>query len=332
MTQTANYIAFIDLLGTTEYAQEDRQKFYNRLTTFQETISNSCSLLAGTGKVYFFSDCAYIESSDVDTLVSYLRDVRRTLLEEECYLKGAIGAGQLNASEPHNSRIIRDPKERKRRKETVIGHCFGDDVVPVYALQAGLKGVGIRVDEKVKKSFENKGYIVQSCYLPVENNRRVECFADLRFGKDELQDDALNLLLRNFYVANAKSKKYGRYYLPSIISWINSTDFSNTELPELGKKQDPTTLPLIFQMLVIHGTFDKHFADLVGLEYVYFTLLNKIFSECESEKVKRRVFEIIAGKKKMVSRLGALPSCVLSSISRKQFLENLSGRVATVRS
>lgn len=332
MSEKMNYIAFIDLLGTTEFAQEEKKKFYSRLITFQETISNSCSLLAGEGRVYFFSDSAFIESKNLDKLIVYLRDVRRTLLEEGYYMKGAIGPGELQASDPHNSNLIKDTATRKLRKKTVIGHCFSDDVVPVYALQAGLKGIGIRVDEKLKTALEAKQLIVKSCYLPIENNRRAECFYDVRFDKGELENGVLNLFLRNFYITNAKSKKYGRYYIPFLISWINSTDFTNTEISLPTDSNASETIPLIFELLINHGAFEKHFADLVGIEYIYFALLNKIFGECESAKVKKKVFDHISARKKFVNRLGVLPSCVINNDSRKQFLESLSGKVTFVPS
>jgi hypothetical protein len=330
MSKSANYIAFIDLLGTTEFALEDKVKFYNRLISFQETITNNCHLLAGDGRVFFFSDSAYIESDNLDKLVTYLRKVRKALLELGLYMKGAIGTGELNASDPHNSNLIKDRKEVKLRKETVIGHCFGEDVVPIYALQAGLKGVGIRIAENLTQDFVKKGYGVASCYLPIENNRRAECFYDLKLDDSELNDGILKLYLRNFYVTNTKSKKYGRYYLPFIVSWINSTDFSATVLTDSSNGTGSSSVPLIFDLLLLSRSFDKHFTDLVGLEYVFFALLNKIFIECDSEKVKRRVFEYIASRKKLLSRLGTLPTCVMSSETKKQFLEKLSGKVALI--
>jgi hypothetical protein len=332
MSKSSKYIAFIDLLGTTEFALEDETKFYNRLIAFQDTIADHSHILAGEGKVYFFSDSAYIESGNLDKLVKYLRNVRKTFLEFGLYMKGAIGRGELNATDPHKSKLIKDRDELRIRKETVIGHCFGEAVVPIYALQASLKGIGIRISDDLKKEFVQRGFSIGSCYLPVENNRRAECFNDLRLENSELNDGVLDLFLKNFYISNAKSRKYGRYYLPLLISWINSTDFSETELPDAVDGQPQASVPRIFEILLIRDAFAKHFADLVGLEYIYFALLNKIFTECDSEKVKKSVFEYVSRRKKLVGRLSSLPACVMSNESRKQFLEKLSTKVAITSS
>jgi hypothetical protein len=286
--------------------------------------------LKDTGKVYFFSDCAYIESVNLDDLVKYIREIRRTLLEEGYYLKGAIGPGALDASEAHSSQEITNSTIRKQREKVVKGSVFGTDVVPIYALQDSLRGIGIRIDKRVADVFEKRHYRVNSCHLPQSNSTHAECFDDIKFDDRELEDKILRAFIRTFFTSKTKSKKYGRYYIPFVLSWINSTDFSAVEVDEKKKKIHSQSTPLIFNML-LNGTFEKYFADLTGIEYIYFAFLNKIYSECaNSQKLVEKVVGHVANKKRMVSRLENLPECILNGENRDEFLKYLSRKVMGV--
>src|SRR5687768_11176711 len=152
-----NLIAFVDLLGTSELSRVDPNSFFTSLTTFQEVICNFTSQLDKQGQVYFFSDCAYIQSSNLDSMVKYLRSVRQTLSEQGLYLKGAVGAGSLNAREPPH-------RKRSGDERIVKGNSFGPDVVSVYGLQDGLRGIGVRIDNSIAKDFMSKGYGTVSCH------------------------------------------------------------------------------------------------------------------------------------------------------------------------
>jgi hypothetical protein len=319
-----SYIAFVDLLGTSDLSRSNPTKFYNSLITFQETISNSSSLLGSDGSVFVFSDCAYLESKSLDTLVRYIRDVRRTLMEEGYYLKGSIGQGSLEARELHNTGKIRDQKILSQRRKVVKGSSFGQDVVGIYGLQDGLRGIGIRIHEDLKDEIEKRGFAVSSCHLPQINNRHAECFKDLKFEKRELQDGVLLKFLKNFFMTNTKSKRFGRYYLSFIISWIKSSDFTDVNPQEETDSKDTT--PLIYQLL-INGALEKYLVDLVGIEYIYFTFLDRIYEQCESQKVIMKIQNQVASRKKLVACLENLPDCLFGQKSRSKFLEYLSGRI-----
>jgi hypothetical protein len=312
-----NLIAFVDLLGTSELSRVDPDAFYTSLTTFQEAICNFASYLETEGEVYFFSDCAYIQSPNIDSLVLYLRAVRQTLSEQGLYMKGAISGGSLNAQEPP---LSQPPKKGNR---LVTGCWFGPDVVTVYGLQDGLRGIGIRIDKSISENFRKKGYGVASCHLPQTNSRHAEYFSDLKFSPEELNENILKIFVRNFFKTNTRSRRFGRYYISFLVSWINSADLSGVGRGRTGDRLEE--MPLICQILM-NGMIEKHFTDLSGLEFIYFALLEKAYNECNSQKAIRMFETYIAKRKKLISRLETMPRDIFGERNRRKFLDFLSGR------
>jgi hypothetical protein len=245
-------------------------------------------------------------------------------MEEGFYLKGAVGRGSLEANELHGGGKIKDKEILSQRRRTVKGSSFGQDVVGIYALQDGLRGIGIRIEDSLGRELLKKGYAVSSCHLPQINTRHATCFYDLKFGKRELEDGVLKKFVKNFFMTNTKSRRFGRYYISFIVSWINSADFSEVDPSENG--DSPRTAPLIFQLL-ISGALERHFTDLVGIEYIYFAFLEQIYKQCQSQKVIMKVEAQVANRKKLVACLGNLPDCIFSGKSRRNFLDYLSGRI-----
>jgi hypothetical protein len=306
-----NLIAFVDLLGTSELSRVDPDSFRTSLTTFEETICNSSSYLGKTGEVYFFSDCAYIQSASIDSLVKYIRDVRQALLEQGLYLKGSIGSGSLGAHKPLKGGIVK-------------GNSFGADVVQIYALQDGLRGIGIRIDESIYQAFKNKGYTINSCHLPLINSRHAECFHDLQFSTEELNEEVLKIFIKNFFKTNTKSRRFGRYYLSFVVSWINSADFGEIGRGDAANKLE--NMPLIFQIM-LDGLLERHFTDLAGMEFIYFTFLQKVYKQCRNQKIITRFEKYVASRKRLIARLEMVPRCLFDEESRRKFLDYLSGRV-----
>lgn len=309
-----NLIAFVDLLGTSELSRVDPRAFFTSLTTFKEVICNYSSELDPRGEVYFFSDCAYVQSSSMEGIVKYLRRVRQTLSEQGLYLTGAIGEGSLNAS---------DPPQRNRTDERIVkGSSFGPDVVSVYGLQNGLRGIGIRIDNSVARRFQAKGYGIVSCHLPQTNSRHAEYFWDLKFSPDELNENILRTFVKNFFKTNTKSRRFGRYYISYLVSWINSADFREAGR---GKGDQQDQLPLICELL-LNGMLERNFSDLSGMEFIYYAMLEKAYKECNSPKLISKFENFIARRKKLISRLETMPRTLFDEDSRKKFLNFLSAR------
>src|ERR1051325_851680 len=75
------YCAFIDLLGIREMAGVDPEKYKGIVESFHERLADLSVMLKDcSGNIYAFSDCAFIETDSVQSLLEYLQELRHWLL------------------------------------------------------------------------------------------------------------------------------------------------------------------------------------------------------------------------------------------------------------
>jgi hypothetical protein len=80
------YIAFIDILGTKDYATYQPIRYIQSIINFQNAlISNIEGNLNEDDRVYFFSDGAFIETKDLLSLIKYLQSIRSELSPSRLY-------------------------------------------------------------------------------------------------------------------------------------------------------------------------------------------------------------------------------------------------------
>lgn len=314
-----SYIAFIDLLGTRDLAQSDPDDYFDRFTNFRDTISNHCQVLADIGKIYFFSDCAYITSNDLQLLLQYVQKVRASLLIDGNYFKGAISKGDLSAKDINDNDLL-SKNIRAKRNKILKGTCFGKDVISVYAMHERLKGIGIYLDSSVVEKVL-PAQIINSCFLPHNNSIHPESFVDIKYSENELHDDIVKKLIERFFKAKAKTKNVGRYYVPIIISMIQSYDLGRIKF---GKQVswDNETLPFIMRYIG-SGTFEKHFSDVVGTEYIYFSVIRKLYSDNWPQLMIDKILKFVLGKKRLKNKLEYVPRELLATEIKNKIYENI---------
>ena len=69
------YISFIDILGT-KNAAKNAEKYMRYIGDFSCAISQALQIHTGIF-AYIYSDCAYLESSLLDTLINALDQIRK---------------------------------------------------------------------------------------------------------------------------------------------------------------------------------------------------------------------------------------------------------------
>lgn len=336
MNTQPGYIAYFDLLGTTELAQNDHTAFFNSLVTFRNTITYCAKDLKVQDGIYFFSDCAFVETDDFDRLIKYLFELRRRMLEEGYYLVGAIGPGSLEATGPFpKQKQGRESRSRKasraenstdpvdHRREIVHGHFFSSDVVPVYALQNQLKGIGFCLHPKLLDLGRQKKFIVESCHLPANDNRIPQSFPDLRLTAQELSYDLLSKFLKYFYRAKLKSKKYARYYISFLVTALQSIDFGGVDTKKSYKDQGYAILEILFG-----PRFDKNFGDVPGVEFVYFTLLDRAY-DSDNQALVSKVLGLISARRRTILQLEFCPYSLLTRENRSKLLDYLSSHLSS---
>lgn len=325
---TQNSLAFVDLLGTSEFAQNERTRFQQSLVTFKETVESGASLLASTDSVYFFSDCLYLETDAPERAIAFLRYLRRHMLLQGFYMKGALGYGTLDVLSPSGVGAgarqghSRDQNEAPPTGPTIRGHSFRGDVVEIYALQDALKGIGIRVAETLVPNLDHS-FLVQSCHLPYPNSRVAECFSDLRFSAFDLDEESIQFLLRDFVMAATRSKRYGRYYLSVLISIIRSSQYSGLAA---SPRTDEEVFGDHFVEILLTKDFERNFGTLPGIEQVYFALLDELYHQSQKKMIEwlDPVQDFLARRRRYISHLETVPSCIFGRASRNRFLQFVS--------
>jgi hypothetical protein len=304
--QRPRYIAYFDLLGTSDLSRYEPLTYITSLGEFKTHVTSEAKYLTD-GSVHYFSDCAFVECNDLAELISYMQRVRGSLFDGGYYLTAAIAPGAL--------------KPKHKSSGRVAGTYFEGDVVEVYGLQSNLKGIGVRVHPKLVDSVRDLRQAVDTCHLPLTTGRQGECFVDLKYDVVP-RHEPFRLFLRNFFKVNTRSRRLGRYYISALISWINSSRFDTVELPT----EEGDNRSLVLDVL-LNGTFERNFGDLVGIEYIYFALLDKIFRDDTTAELREFAQKYVAQRRtKLVARVEHVPPCIFSRESYGKFVDFLSSR------
>lgn len=299
------YNCYLDLLGIKELAKYSSEKYFAAIDKFSKTIFKASHTFTQNGnsqnsKVYFFSDCAFLESDSLKSILDYLMSLRYELTKNSpayFYIAAVsthsleaftITGEQLTSYNQNNVQLSEEYKTLLEGHESfLVGTVFNSrNISKVYILQNNFKGIGIYIDsdaiksweiflkatkpktfENEKKAFHNK-YISDSFYFPIANSNIAYRFYDIKLTKEERSESNFNEIISRYHNANTKNSKYGRYYLSILINWIQNTDISQTmsvnwvtkEEKKQGKKTTIIDLPDIFQWLL--NTDDSLIADL----------------------------------------------------------------------
>jgi hypothetical protein len=291
------FICFIDLLGTKEYAEENSEFYVEALSTFQTSLIEKSSLFEkDEAEIYFFSDCAYIQASDVQKLIKFLQAVRSNLSPLQYYFKGSITQGVLspitgfekNDAIAPNLRPSLTSLQQSYKKTKIKIHgtiFFGLKIGKAYLLQEKLKGIGIYIDKDIinNESLFNdiKDLIVKSIHLPNSSSTKdIESFYDIKYNEAELDDNNLELIFKNYGRTNRRYKSVSRYYITPLISCINSLNLSDNKIVVNKENNEFIESPFLVNKI---RNFNRYYNDIYrtssGFEYLFLILLNKIYLE-----------------------------------------------------
>lgn len=341
-----NYISFVDLIGTKNLAQYNIESYRDTVVNFQAAMINNVSALNKKGKVHFFSDCAYIESSDLESLLDFIRSFRSELLSLSLYLKGSIIEGTLGAingdetdefvgttyGEMVLARYNSCKGTLKKFKQEINGTLFfSPDIGNAYKFQDFLKGIGIYLDQNLIAKLNNKQKkeTVISFFIKDFSKPNLEFFYDIKFGEDELTEEIIDDVIRKYTLSNTYSLKYGRYYLSVLASLINSSDFSRIKFNKDGNGSF-LKAPYIFYK-ILNLKFEKPilYNKALGLEFIYFSLINKLYNDRKSNtdnSVTLQVVKRIVNHNKFINKylnnLDSIPNRLLSDRNKSYLISD----------
>lgn len=305
-----SYISYFDLLGTRGFC-ENRNIYYNNITSFFEVIHQESCFLKDCGSVGIFSDCAYAESSNLERLLDFIVEVRDQLISQGLFFNAVVSKGNLG--------IKNIPQDENRPSFGVI---FSDSMIAdLYISQTSFKGIGILIDKSlVEEVNKNTSYQTTNCiyidkisrngtthFVPVNYN-------DIRFEYDGYPKEMLHTLdifYHEFYSAYIKSPHFGRYYISALSNFIRS--YRCNLKWNMEKSDFETPKPLVYK--IVQNTlsfYNNELSDLPCIEYLALVLLDEIYnstelSSDEKKDITKQIVEIECVKKRFIHSLNEIP-------------------------
>ena len=80
-----SYIAYLDLLGTRGFC-EDSEVYYKNISNFSHSVETLAPILGKAGRICIFSDCVYIECSQLEKILQFLTQLRLMLIGDNLFL------------------------------------------------------------------------------------------------------------------------------------------------------------------------------------------------------------------------------------------------------
>ncbi len=248
MSDKPNYVAYVDLLGSGDASAEDSQSYHDHLRRFRIALCDAVDRhLLDSDKVFAFSDCAFASSRSLQRVGRYLVQLQYLLWEHNIFLKGAITIGKPEHYEFADLEKQTEDLIEKRRKK-LQGYWFAKEFVKPALIEKNLKGIAIQVDNSIKDQDWIESNVVASSYFSSESSTKPIVIRDLLIPHEHLR--SLESLLKTYMLISHSSRRLSRYYVPLIVTWIKSHDYSKISRdPKTGEWDD---VPLPLSQLVLN--------------------------------------------------------------------------------
>jgi hypothetical protein len=342
MNNPLRYVSYVDLLGIGAASLENTESYHQNLSRFRLALCLAVDRhLRETDEVFAFSDCAFAVSANLQRMSSYIMELQYDLWKHDIFLKGAISVlypdnSQLSNPPGQRKKVSAKPKENglkfaelqkqsasliAKREKILKGYWFEKEFVKPALLEKKLKGVAIQVDESIKDLQWINNNVVASCYFPSESSKKIEVINDLIIPSDHLQllEDLLKTYMRISHGSHGP-RRLSRYYVPLIVTWIRSYDYSGIKLD--AKTGNWNSAPVPLRQLILNSKIASEVTSLVGGDVIFYSLLTKVFKECHETKVTEYVFDFIARNKKLRAAAENMPNEICPSEIRNHLIDS----------
>ncbi|HEV7681929.1 MAG TPA: hypothetical protein VGO68_07400 [Pyrinomonadaceae bacterium] len=318
MSNTPNYVAYVDVVGVGDASIEDSDSYHDHLRRFRTALCDAVDRhLTVADKVFAFSDCAFASSQSLSRVGTYLERLQYLLWEQNIFLKGAISVGKPGHVE--FAALAGQTKELvAERRRKLQGYWFAKDFVQPALLEKNLKGIAIQIDSSIEDKTWLQKHATASSFFASEHSKRPIVIRDLMIPPQHL--NSLDSLLRTYMLVNHSSRRLSRYYVPLIVTWIKSHDYSRIEHD--AKTGEWHNAPPPLRQLILNPKIAAEVAALVGGNVIFYSLLAKVATECDAEKVKEHVFDFLAGNKKLRAAAELIPEEICSNTIRRKVAES----------
>jgi hypothetical protein len=321
--------ALIDLVGVRELAAEDPARYIVHASNFRAVLERVFAAQRDS-RVYFFRDHCYVTETTAEILLSLMQRLRRELLlHAQLHVRAAVTAGDIGATIVHvTSAANLGVPLRKRGSPAVItqstpiitGYWFNQLAAKLFGDLEALKGIGISLDFDPYPNSAVHIATMENYFITEGRARRYHGFRDLRLDDSSMDTATLNALLRNFRESRASSKKVARFFVPPLVNWARSMSMVPGAEPTLDKE-------------VVFGRLNP-FRDVTGIELVYLTLVDRIYSADTSSFDGTRVAALkgffLSAKwihallRSHDNNTAPIPRAVLSNSSRRAFITEVA--------
>jgi hypothetical protein len=225
----SGYVGFLDIVGIKDLAKYSFEAYHRSMETFRNNLFRSSSIFDqridnnSCPQIHFFSDCAFIESTELETLLDFIVSLRKSLnRDENLFFTAAIAVGELQAFSYYGQRLDDQSLVNVRtttkdlldgHQEYVRGTIFqSTSVSQVYVLQNNFKGVGVYIENEVLEKWkESKRQFITEEY---ESKNRKRKQNRSKQTKAEEVKSLLEIAFNEFkekYISNS-------FYFPNIVS------------------------------------------------------------------------------------------------------------------
>lgn len=320
-----SYIAYFDVLAVGDAGRAtDHDQYGEMLENFRTALCEATLHILKPEKgdvVYAYSDCAFAQSFDINRLSSFVSRLQHELWDHPIFIKGAISVGHLTPVKFGAKRGYSKEGETKL-SAGIKGYWFGKDAVAPAEAEKSLRGIAVQICEN---SNETRSFgatwieerTVATAYYPSEASKRPLYIRGLRIPAEHLP--ALKTILERYLLECQSSRRTGRYYLPLIVTWIKSHDFSTIKCN--GASVDWDRLPEPLALLIKNKPIRTEILGHFGAELIYYALLDKVEAECDSPVIRDAVYRIMGDSKRLVAAHDLVPNEVCELRHRKNLLE-----------
>lgn len=315
----SSYIAFLDMLGTRAAASLSDEEYTKAINDFNHSLSMCAK--AYNGKVYGYSDNAYVQFDSPENLIYFFQSLRDILMNQHHYFCAAADMGTLSKdSEPFI------------QKDNFYSMKFtSDSAVVIYRMQTQYTGIGIFLSDAIVNNLQDEqlkcSFCKSICLLNNLVNGEFDYLAVYDIAYQSISVQKLNYLLSDYLVISATNPRAGRYYITPIISMIKSfsPDFFEVDsnLEQATELLSFKKIPKCFQTLSHNETYSLYFLFAL-IESVLSPLTPNSNSSIDATEICKAIisnFDI--PHEKLISTLPTIPSPIISEKNKRHFLSIL---------
>lgn len=325
------YSALVDLVGVRELAADEPSAYVRHAQNFRTFLERAFDQRP-TSRVYFFRDHCYVQDSEYDSLVAALQALQRELLfHAHLHIRAVIASGDIDAkalpieTAALGGRVAKRPSKATAAAQTqpqpvITGYAFNENAAKLFGDLETLKGIGLAIDEHVLPQPPSPSLAMENFFITEGRARRYHAFWDLKLTESAIAPESLAALIRNFRQSRAASRKVARFFVPPLVNWARNMNMAEGSVPTLDAD-------------IVYGRLGA-FRDVTGVELVYLTLIDRIYSDAAKKYDVARVAALKGFflKARWIHTLlrshdyntVPIPRSVLSNASRRAFITEVA--------